>query len=107
VTHGWAHADVGWLIAALIVVVVLYLLVRTLVYTVRLVTVVGFSALVAAVTWWGLSWVESRLGPAWQAFFAYRWVEPFHVQVSLTKLVLSAAVGLFILWRLTTPRPAC
>ncbi|GBC85260.1 hypothetical protein HRbin11_01709 [bacterium HR11] len=104
--RNWAYGDVGWIIAGLIVVVALYLLVRTLLYTVRLVTIVGFSGLVAAVTWWGLSWVESRLGPAWQEFFAYRWVEPFHVQVSLTKLVLSAAVGLFILWRLTNPLSA-
>ncbi|MCS7313139.1 MAG: hypothetical protein NZ742_09550 [Acidobacteria bacterium] len=101
--HSWAHADVGWFVAALIVVIALYVLVRTLVYTVRLVTVVGFSGLAAVVTWWGLSEVESRLGLAWQEFFMYRWVEPFHVQVSLTKLVLSAAVGLFILWRLTNP----
>lgn len=100
-THGWAHADAGWLIAVLIIVVALYLLVRTLVYTVRLLTIVSFSGLVAAVTWWGLGWVESRLGPAWQEFFVYRWVEPFHVSVSLTKLVLSAAIGLFVLWRLT------
>ncbi len=98
--------DAGWLIAGLIAVVALYLLVRTLVYTVRLVTVVGFAGLVAAITWWGLSWVESWAGPAWQDLFVYRWVEPFHVRVSLTKLVLSAAVGLLVLWRLTNPPPA-
>lgn len=103
-TRSWFQVDAGWLIAGLIVVVALYLLVRTLIYTVRLSAIVGFSGLVAVVTWWGLSWVEAQLGPSSQGLFAYRWVEPLHVQVSLTKLVLSAAVGLWVLWRLTNPR---
>ncbi len=89
------------LIVAAIAIVVLYILARLLMITVRLLAVLGLALIGGGITWGALTLLEHQLGPAWEAWFLYQTVAPLPEPISLTKTVCALVVGFWIAWRLT------
>ena len=92
------------LIVAVIAIVVLYMIARLLMITVRLLAVLGLALIGGAITWGALTLIERQLGPSWKQWFLYRTVEPVPEPISITKIICALIVGFWIAWRLTTPK---
>ena len=91
------------LASLLLLFLILHIFIRTLIQTLRLIAILGLTALVAAAVWFALSYLEMNLGPEWHGFFFYRPVPVLHQTASWLKIGLTAFASLFYLWFLLRP----